>query len=186
MKRGEINFDRINANDLREGIIAIIFSLAYIVSAVVFIRWFRRAYFNLHQRVSNLKYTEGWAAGAWFIPFFNWFGPYNIFKDLFTQSSNILQSKGVTMKSTLNMNVVNVYWAFWVLGSLIANVSFQLTRRGDISALSTSTALSIAANFMSLVAAFLLIQIIRSYNDVEPLLEDMRSEIDEIGAIEQN
>ena len=57
------------ANDLRESIIGAVYTLFYIVTVVVFIQWFRRAYFNLHLRTQNLRHSEGWAAGAWFIQF---------------------------------------------------------------------------------------------------------------------
>lgn len=43
---------------------AIILVISLIVCAVFFIMWFRRAYYNLHQLVRGLKYSEGWAAGA--------------------------------------------------------------------------------------------------------------------------
>ena len=50
--------------------------LLFIVSSIVgifvivfFIMWFRRAYKNLHTlKARNLKRSEGWAAGGWFVP----------------------------------------------------------------------------------------------------------------------
>ena len=46
-----------------------------IASMVAFIMWFRRAYANLHRldNVVILNHTEGWAAGAWFVPILNLF-----------------------------------------------------------------------------------------------------------------
>lgn len=57
-----------NANDDRQQMVAGIYSIAWIISGILFIQWFRRAYYNLNQ-VKAMRYSEGWAAGAWFVPF---------------------------------------------------------------------------------------------------------------------
>ena len=78
---GKLVTDKIlKENDLRVNIIFITETLVYIVSGIMFIRWFRRAYFNLHIVVNNLSFSEGWAAGYWFIPFANFNRPYRIMK----------------------------------------------------------------------------------------------------------
>lgn len=179
-----VSMQDISANDMREGIIGIISSIAYIVTIVVFLQWFRRAYFNLHLRCNNLQYTEGWASGAWFVPFFNLFAPYKIFKDLFTKSKEALERNGVTEKFDLPMNLVNAYWMIWVLGNIIANVSFRKAMNNNLDDLMFATTTDIIGTIFSIVAAILLTMIIKKYNQVEPLLEDMKSEIDSIGEIE--
>src|SRR5690554_1359559 len=68
-----ISQEMANANDVRESIIGIVYLIVYVISGVTFIMWFRRAYYNLHQRDSNLSYGEAWAAGSWFIPILNLF-----------------------------------------------------------------------------------------------------------------
>lgn len=47
----------ISANDIREQSLAVLMIFALLVSAATFIQWFRRAYFNLHQRCENLMYS---------------------------------------------------------------------------------------------------------------------------------
>lgn len=65
-------------NDLRQSIIGIIMFSVYVCCYILFILWFRRAYYNLHQVVKHLEHSEGWAAGAWFVPILNFFRPYHI------------------------------------------------------------------------------------------------------------
>jgi hypothetical protein len=60
----------LDANDTRQTIIAVLNFGLLIASAVTFIQWFRRAYYNLHIMENNLRFTEGWASGAWFVPSF--------------------------------------------------------------------------------------------------------------------
>ena len=68
-------------NDLREQVIGIAFVLVYVTCGVLFIRWFRRAYFNLHTLATGLRDSEGWAAGAWFVPIVNLYKPFQLMKD---------------------------------------------------------------------------------------------------------
>lgn len=83
INRGNIpTMDSVEFFALFVGAVAVVFLICYVLTAVYFIMWFRRAYFNLHKLVKGLKYSEGWAAGAWFVPVFNLFGPYQIATDL--------------------------------------------------------------------------------------------------------
>jgi len=174
----------ITANDTREMIVGLLYTVGYICTIVFFIRWFRRAYFNLHMRSKNLKYTEGWAAGAWFIPIYNWFAPYNIFKDLFNESNRILQAKGITPPASLPINLLNSYWVFWVVGNIIANVSFRMSRNEDLDSLIHATLIDLVSTLLIIVSGVLLITIIKRYDKIEPFLNDTKTDIDRIGESE--
>lgn len=43
-----------NSNDTREQIVGALYMIAFIISAITFIRWFRRAYYNLHLMRNNV------------------------------------------------------------------------------------------------------------------------------------
>ena len=51
---GMISTLTVTFNDLRQQIISYTQLIVYIICAITFIRWFRRAYFNLHLRVVRL------------------------------------------------------------------------------------------------------------------------------------
>ena len=69
-------------NDARQGILGLVQLAHYIITVVFFIMWFRRAYWNVHVISSNTQFTEGWAAGSWFVPFLNLVRPYQIMKEI--------------------------------------------------------------------------------------------------------
>lgn len=98
---GYISDEAATANDLREQIIGVTYMIVLLVSAVTFIQWFRRAYFNLHQRVVNLSHSEGWAAGAWFVPILNLFRPYQIMKELFVETKKLLIQKDLAVSKIM-------------------------------------------------------------------------------------
>ena len=87
-----IGIDEANSNDLRQRLISLINLIIIIVSGIVFIRWFRRAYFNLHQKTDYLYNSEGWAAGGWFVPIVCWYKPFQIMRELYEETDKILMN----------------------------------------------------------------------------------------------
>ena len=95
---GEIDdelFARAELSDVFSGIVGILWLVIFIIMSILFLMWFRRAYYNLHQLKNNLSYTDGWAVGSWFIPFANWVLPYRIMKE-YTIVLAIFSYKGET------------------------------------------------------------------------------------------
>ena len=82
----EIPNYKLEQNDSREQLLGVVTLIVSIISAVTFIQWFRRAYFNLHSLVPNLTYTEGWAAGSWFVPIIGFYRPYQIMMELYNKT----------------------------------------------------------------------------------------------------
>ncbi len=66
--------------------------------------WFRRAYFNLHQKVSYLSHSEGWAAGSWFVPIVNLYRPYQIMKEIYVETKELFTKRGLSEKVGYSTN----------------------------------------------------------------------------------
>lgn len=178
-----ISMDDANANDTRERMVGIVYMLAMIISGITFIQWFRRAYYNLHQRVNHLKHGEGWAAGAWFVPFLNWFRPYEIMKELYDETAEFLRTYEYKDKMQLSTSILGVWWAAWVIKSILGQVVFRLGLYAkDISTILSVTVMSMVQHVLGIVAAFLVIRIIKEYSAVEPLLMEYSYE-DQINSI---
>jgi hypothetical protein len=152
------------------------------ISAVVYvIKWFRRAYFNLHIRIPNLKYDESAAVWSWFVPILNFFAPYQIMVDLVSRSQVFLIEKGIRPKVLIDGKLPGWWWlsyisgavfvVFWLLsiytGALNSGILFYLFIFGN--------------NLLTILSGFILIKIISHYTIIETQLVDLRSEIDEIG-----
>ncbi|MFK7758176.1 MAG: DUF4328 domain-containing protein [Flavobacteriales bacterium] len=106
----------LESNDNREMIIGILAFIMQIVGAIVFIRWFRRAYYNLSIHTTT-QHSEGWAAGAWFVPILNLFRPYQIMSEMWTFTSSKLEQFSGNM-SNYKKSVVGAWWFLWVVVSL--------------------------------------------------------------------
>lgn len=153
------------------GISAFIFLIVFIINVVFFIMWFRRAYYNLHQVSSGKpRYKEGWAAGAWFIPIFNLFGPYQIAKELHSNTENLLIRNNLIQANNNRHIVVGWWWALWIVSSVIGQIGNRI-KDTDPNALYIST-ISI---IISLGSAYLGIRMIKNYNEMEILIPQIET-----------
>ena len=78
---GDYDYPEVIQYDLLYGVFSLIFLVIMIISYVRFIKWFRRAYCNLNRVGIATDKKEGWAAGAWFIPIYSLFAPFQIMKE---------------------------------------------------------------------------------------------------------
>ena len=158
-------------NDLRQQVIAVFMILAYIISYITFIMWFRRAYFNLHQKVNHLEFTEGWAAGSWFVPILNFIRPYQIMKELYVETENYLVKNKENYTKLLNINIVTIWWFSWIIISIFDRISSKLiTSAKTIDEISNATLFNIVDEFVTLPLCIIAIKVIKDYSKVETIL----------------
>lgn len=162
--------EELTRNDLREGIIGILHFLLYVVSAVFFIAWFRRSYFNLHSRTRNLQYSEGWAAGSWFVPILNLFRPYQIMKELDQEHSNLIERRSSEKVRPLG-DLIGFWWAFWIFASLIGRYATRLSLRAEtLEEILTSTQVNYFVFLFDVPLSLLAIFVIRGISKKEEQL----------------
>lgn len=174
-----ISTEKANFNDTREQLIAILYTVTFIVSAVTFIQWFRRAYYNLHLKVKNLSHTEGWAAGAWFVPILSLFRPYQIMKELYHETKVLLTSKGLISEESLSTNTLGFWWALWIINNLVGQFVFRFSARAEtVDELIISTGASMFANIIGIPLALIAIKVIKDYSNVEPLMHELVDDVE--------
>jgi len=170
---GEISTQTANSNDTREQIISVIYIIFYIISAVTFIQWFRRAYFNLHQKVTNLSHSEGWAAGSWFVPIVNLYKPFQIMKELYKETKEVLVKTGINDCTSLTTNLLGWWWTLWILNNIIGQFVFRYSMKAvTIDELTVSTIAGMIGNIAGIPLALITIKVITDYSKVEQLLNE--------------
>jgi hypothetical protein len=116
---------------MANGLIAIGRIIGYIVLIVLFIMWMRRAYNTLHIAGSrNLHYSEGWAAGAWFVPIINFFYPLQIMRDIWHETQNVFRKNGEVYEKQED-NITGWWWALWLLAIPITWIANYALRAKD-------------------------------------------------------
>ena len=173
---GEISTETANANDTREQIIGIVYLIAFVISAVTFIQWFRRAYFNLHLRVNHLSQTEGWAAGSWFVPIVSLYRPYQIMKELYQETKALLTKNGLNNEN-ISTSSLGWWWTLWVISSFLGQFVFRYSMKAEsIDELTISTVASMIENVVGIPLALITIKVIKDYANVEPLIIEIKDE----------
>lgn len=173
LKAGALITDAdIEGNDNREQLVGILFSVVFIVSAVFFIQWFRRAYYNLHVRTGNCNETEGWAAGAWFVPIVCIYKPYRMMLELWNKTTDLVVEKTKTNWSS-SARLVSFWWALWITSNFIGKLLLKRAFDNEdvtIDKLIDSTQFSILDSSFSIVLGMVTILMIREYSKREKVL----------------
>ena len=172
---GEISMEAADANDTREQIIGIIYLIAFVISGVTFIQWFRRAYFNLHLKINNLSHTEGWAAGSWFVPIINLYRPYQIMKELYQETKGIVTRKGLILSKEYSISYLGWWWTLWITNSIIGQIIYRYPSE-TIDELIGVTVISMIGSIMGIPLALITVKVIKDYSDIEPLLNEINDE----------
>lgn len=173
----EITIEIASANDTREQIIGIISIIINIISIVTFIMWFRRAYFNLHQKVKHLAYSEGWAAGSWFVPILSLFRPFQIMKELYTETKIAFEKNNILGTENIGTSALGWWWTLWIISSFLGQFVFRYSQRANgIDEYLVSTVASMIQNIVGIPLAIITVKVIKDYSSIEYMLADIKDE----------
>lgn len=176
---GEISEEAATLNDRREQIIGITYMVVFIISAVTFIQWFRRAYYNLHTKVGHLSQSEGWAAASWFVPIISLFRPYYIMKELYQETKALLLKKGLPVDENFTTSYLSWWWLLWIINNILGQIVFRFAMHAkSLGELTDSTSLSMLSNVIGIPLALVTVKVIRDYSNVEPLLYGIGNEVE--------
>jgi len=126
---GAYTNDQLTINDLRESVIGILHILIYITAAIVFLQWFRRAYYNLNLRM-NTKHDDSWALGAWFVPILCLFRPYQMMKEI-DEGLGVLIEKRSAKPEKNNTTLIGIWWTLWVIANYIGQFVFRSSLKAN-------------------------------------------------------
>jgi hypothetical protein len=148
-------FDRVEAgeqiteteatnNDDRQGAVGIVQLLLLVVGAIVWIRWFHRAYCNLGAIRGVRRFGTGWAIGSWFVPLLGLWRPKQIANDIARVVYRGREPWWLT-----------AWWLVWIMVTFVTNAAGRnaLGSAGTLDELRTSTTLYLVSDFGDIVAA---------------------------------
>nr|WP_315179636.1 DUF4328 domain-containing protein [uncultured Flavobacterium sp.] len=181
---GQITTEAATDNDLRQKIIGLIYLTVYVISGITFIRWFRRAYYNLHIKAESLSFTEGWAAGCWFVPIISLYRPNQIMKELYLETQSLLSKKDENYALNLTTHFIGWWWALWIISSFLGQFIFRYSMKAEtLEELTTTTIASIVASIIGIPLAIITVKVIKDYSEVEHLLYELKDEEEEVKII---
>lgn len=127
--QGLISLDNADL-DNAEGLYAAVLSvnwLILILTYVVFGMWIYRAAANVDAAsVPGFRYTPGWAVGWHFVPIANLFKPFSAMRQIWNASHG-----NETGDIDRGNGFLTLWWACWIITSIIANIAFRLSLNAD-------------------------------------------------------
>jgi hypothetical protein len=97
-----------------------------LVTTILFIVWFHRAYRNLIRfGIDDVRYGPGWAVGGWFIPIFNLFRQKAIANDIWKGSASAAAGDSSDWRAAPLSNLVNWWWGVWIASATIGFAGFH-------------------------------------------------------------
>lgn len=117
---------------LRDGIVALhgLALLAFALTALAFLTWFRRAYANLARSGrGEVRFSPGWALGAWLVPVLNLWRPKQLADDLWRAGAPA--AAGGSPRPEVSP-LVHWWWGLWLAGLLAAAVAALIAPGGEL------------------------------------------------------
>jgi len=174
---GYISFETAALTSIMQILIEIIYLIVYIISGIAFIKWLRRAYYNLHTKINNLSHSDGWAAGCWFVPIVCLYMPFQILKELYQKTHALLAARIENYDGKISSSLVVWWWVLWILNSIIGQfTSPNVMKAGTIDQLTNMTIVSIISSLVAIPLALVTIKMIKDYSSVEPLLYNLQDD----------
>jgi hypothetical protein len=164
IEAGELVTDsEINANDARQAAIGIAQVVLLVACAVFFIRWFHRAYRNLLPLgAGELRFSPGWAIGAWFVPFLNLWRPKQIANDIWRGSDPGYRSGDWAWRAGGVPALFTFWWGLFLVGNwtgqVAARLSFAAEDASEFQNATVAYLVSDATDVLAVLAAILVVR----------------------------
>lgn len=158
-----------NANDMRQGIMGVVQTGIYIVSVVVFLNWFRRAYANLHRLgINYLKHNKNMALWSWFIPFIFLFWPVQIMREIWSETQRVIRRRNSSYIIKSGGLIIGAWWALFVLSNFIGKYVLNTSFKTDtLEQLILSTEAYLISDLLQIPEALLVILIVHRLSKME-------------------
>ncbi|MDR1975764.1 MAG: DUF4328 domain-containing protein [Campylobacteraceae bacterium] len=86
-----------------------------IIYLIIFLVWFYRAYANLHEVNAMPKYSKSWAVWSWIIPIVNFYLPFQILKEMYAKTAQLLSDSPERDRLKNGVPTVNIFWALFLI-----------------------------------------------------------------------
>ena len=160
-----VSLSEVQDADDRVQLTGVLAVASYIVTGIVFVIWFQRCYKNSQALgASHLRFSSGWAAGAWFVPFLNLVRPKQIADDIWKSTDPAAPAQqGSSWMANSVPALINAWWGFFIGGAVVGRIVATLSRNSDsLSELRTLDRAAAGAQIITVVAAILAVLVVRA------------------------
>ncbi|TGL58713.1 DUF4328 domain-containing protein [Leptospira sarikeiensis] len=143
----------------------------YVISIVTFLNWFAPAYLNLLDRIPSLSATNTQLILSWFIPIINLYRPFDIMKEMFRRSQELLIEKKFISNKIFNISLLSWWWNLWIFDNIVILIkrSFLLPERSAEEFI-IGISLRIFENILYIALVIVTAKMIRGYENIEYMI----------------
>ena len=147
-------------------------AVVFVATAVVFLVWIDRAYRNLRGLGAHrLRFSPGWAIGAFFVPFLNLVRPYEIVTEIWSASNPdvgvtdevLKQHTSAAGRYSSKSRLIGMWWAVWILSGIAYNAAFRFSETASTPA----TRAYMIADVLHILAAAFAILVVRGIDGMQ-------------------
>jgi hypothetical protein len=122
---------RIDSNDARQVIVALVWLVAFVAGVITFLFWLHSATSNLWRiGAMSPKFTPGWSVGWWFVPIANLFKPYQVLKEVWVGSTPDDPEYPMGVKPVWSW--LRWYWVAYLVGGWLGWMVFQMSSGAEV------------------------------------------------------
>ncbi|WP_284652591.1 DUF4328 domain-containing protein [Flavobacterium terrisoli] len=175
MAAGEILSDEvITSSDTRQRVLAIIQMIGMVVSAILFICWFRRAYGNLDRIKQDPLHSESMAVWSFIIPIICLFRPVQMMYEIWNKTQDKIKELDSNYTIQPNRFSIGVWWFLFIISHFIGRylMSAAFDDNKTMESIITLSQAYMVSDVLQVIEAFLVIVIINNMADIEAKLAD--------------
>ena len=121
--------------------------------------------------IPNLLFTEGWAAGCWFVPIVSFFRPYQIMIELYDKTIEYLEKNNLKSRKYFDTSFIGTWWLFWIIVNVLGRVIIQYVYSAEtIDKLIEYTIVTMIQCLLYIPLSILTIKVIKEYSNFENIL----------------
>ncbi|MEQ9231814.1 MAG: DUF4328 domain-containing protein, partial [Cyclobacteriaceae bacterium] len=140
----------------------------YIVSIVVFLQWFRRAYFNLTTAGIKAEESDSWTIWGFVIPIISLYKPYQMMKELADKMHAHIMLNSISFQTEKPNFIIGIWWAAYLIKNVIAQLSLRVFNgENSVDELITSSKAALASDVFDIIAALITLAMIKQIHQME-------------------
>lgn len=147
------------ANDQRQGTIALLYMVVFIVSGILILKWIYRANYNARQLgAKEMQFTPGWSIGWYFVPIATLWKPYQAMKEIWKASHSPNDWSNASVSSILPW-----WWFFWLANNFFGQAVLRMSlKANEIDELMNVNLVNQASDIVSIPLALITLALVNN------------------------
>jgi serine/threonine-protein kinase len=146
----------------------------FLVTAGLWLAWFRRAYLNLPALgARRLRYRPWWAVGAWLLPVFSLFRPKQVLNDIWRASDpDLPPDQAATWRKRPVAELLGWWWLAFVTSILVRSITTDVVHAaadfmllgllpGQLDRFQPSAGMQVLADLLTVLCGLLALRVVR-------------------------